>query len=271
MNDDNIKEYAFNWLSQEGFLLEMQVAKSFIDNGFDVTSSEIYQDPITKIGREIDVIASMSTMIDNHLFFDITFIIECKYSTDKPWIMFKSSSNNFLGKKYDFMHRSSSQLAKVSLLELENFDNELKDNILFAFKDSLYYGLKRAHKGKDLMINEAINQVANAVQARGIKIDSFNSVYISTLEFQFPIIVVQGKLFETFLSIDQKLELKEISYGRLLTSKPEFGNQRFYIDVVTFNYLNEYIKMISEATREVLNYTHKLETTKTFIKNKNSK
>ena len=306
MGKNELKEKTRKWLSTEGFHLEMKVAKKFSNKSFEVLSSQIYEDPIKKIGREIDVISTKGTFLDKHTIFDITFVIECKYSKDKPWVLFKSSRQDYYGQKYNFMFRNSSEHAKVILLELENFDNELKDNFLFSFNNNLYYGVKRAflkknednnskgndskgnmskvHKSKDNkskdnkskgnmskdnMINEAINQVCNATYARGLKINNFNKSYISNLEIQFPVIVVDGILFESYLNEKFEIVLKEIDYGRLMVSKPELGNEKFFIDIVSFNFLDEYINLASKATENILNYSDKLETTKKIINDKN--
>ena len=269
MKSNNLIENIRQWLSKQGLHLEMKVAKKFSDNNFEVRPSSMYEDPITNIGREIDIISSKGILLNKNIIFDITFVIECKYSKDKPWVLFKSSRQDYYGKNYNFMFRNSSEHAKIILLELENFDNELKENFLFSFNDNLYYGAKRAHLNQDHMINEAINQVCNANHARSLKIDSYNNTHISNLEIQFPIIVVDGKLFESYLNNKLEIILNEINYGHLLISRPELGNQKFFIDIVSFNYLDEYINSISNATEEILNYSDKLETTKEFIINKN--
>jgi len=267
----SLKEATVKWLSTQGFLLEMKVAKKFYDNNFEVISSSIYEDPINKISREIDVIVSKGTLFDKHIRLNITFVIECKYSRDKPWVLFKASEQNLFGKNYNIVFRNCSDHAKLLLLELDSFNKELNNNYLFSFNEDLYYGIKRAHIETDHMINGAVTEVCNAVRARELKIDRFNTSLITNLEVLFPIIVVQGSLFETYLDDKLGLVLNEINHGHLFVSKPELGNERMYIDIISFDHLDYYIEKISQAVQEVLNYSDKLKSTKEFIKNKRSR
>jgi hypothetical protein len=269
MGSRRSKDAALKWLSSQGSLLEMKVAKRFSENNFEVISSSIYEDPITKVGREIDVIASKGKLLEKHIVWDITFVIECKYSKDKPWVLFRSSEQKIYGKNYDITFRSASYHAQVMLLELETSSNDLKGNFLFSFNNNLYYGLKRVHSESDRMVNEAINQVCNAVHARRLMIDSFNTSLITNLELQFPILVVQGNLFEAYLDDRFELVLNEADFGHFFTTRPELGNKRFYIDIVTLDYLDEYIKKISQAAKEILSYSDCLEGTKKYIRNRN--
>lgn len=266
---ENLKKKALDWLSRQGYPLEMKVAKKFQENKFNVFSSVLFEDPNTKVGREIDVVATRGILYEPHIILDITFLIECKYSSDKPWILFKSSEQSYYNKKYDFMFRNSSEHAKIILLELENFSNDLKDNFLFSFSDGLHYGAKRAMEEKYNMTYEAIMKVCNAVNARANHINKYNTSLITNLEILFPIIIVQGKLYESYLDDNAEVVLEEIDYGKLYISNPELGSDRFYIDVVSFEFLDNYIHLISPAIDEILDYSKKLDHSRAYIQNKN--
>lgn len=78
------------WLKKQGYSLEMKVAQTFEQAGFEVSQSQRYLDPGSDELREIDVVASLHRQIDG-IDASITLFIECKYSQDKPWVIFTSS------------------------------------------------------------------------------------------------------------------------------------------------------------------------------------
>jgi len=87
--EPSIEEKLHTWLEAQGYPLEMRVAKAFQIAGARVIQSEYYTDPSTEESREIDVVADWQTRIDN-LLVRVSFVIECKSSKDKPWILFVS-------------------------------------------------------------------------------------------------------------------------------------------------------------------------------------
>src|SRR4051812_46473888 len=80
-----------DWLDTQGYPLEMRVARAFRASRFRVIQSEYYSDPETKASREIDVIASVDARNEDFLF-RLTFVVECKMSRDKPWVLFTGTS-----------------------------------------------------------------------------------------------------------------------------------------------------------------------------------
>jgi hypothetical protein len=86
------------WLRGQGYPLEMVVAGTFKDAGFDVTQSEYYEELETHKFREIDVAARwmerVKAQIDapGGLLICLSVLIECKASADKPWVLFASST-----------------------------------------------------------------------------------------------------------------------------------------------------------------------------------
>src|SRR5688500_18200731 len=71
------------WLSTTGFPLEMSAASAFLEAGFEVTQSHMYEDAQSDKAREIDVFARDPDYLG---IVDIAFIIECK-SSSKPWVV----------------------------------------------------------------------------------------------------------------------------------------------------------------------------------------
>jgi len=89
---DDLASRIRSWLGEQGYPLELRVAHAFQSAGFEVSSSEYYNDPDEGKPREIDVIASMSAFVCG-ISIQIAFMIECKSSKKKPWVLFCSQSS----------------------------------------------------------------------------------------------------------------------------------------------------------------------------------
>jgi len=79
------------WLSKQGFPLEFATAKALADQGFRTDQGAYVPDPKTGVLREIDVIASSETSREG-ITFRTSVVVECKWSKDKPWVVFTSAS-----------------------------------------------------------------------------------------------------------------------------------------------------------------------------------
>ena len=102
---NDIKAKVKEWLSKQGYPLEMKVAEIFQEVDFYVNLSSYYKDPSESTYREIDVVAMNSVCDIDNISFDVRFIVECKYSQDKPWILFQSNSDFELGKYFEILRK----------------------------------------------------------------------------------------------------------------------------------------------------------------------
>jgi|SRR5579862_2004962 len=74
------------WLKKGGYPFEMKVARAFKKFHFSVGQSEYYADLDTNVSREIDVTA-LTQLNTDRAILRVEFVIECKTSVDKPWVM----------------------------------------------------------------------------------------------------------------------------------------------------------------------------------------
>ena len=80
-----------NWINKGGFPFEMKVAKAFKKSDFQIGQSIMFKDVDTEKYRETDIIAHVTKGINN-VWFNLTFVIECKKIIGKPWVVLKSDS-----------------------------------------------------------------------------------------------------------------------------------------------------------------------------------
>ena len=99
------------WLDNEGYPLEMRVAKSFARAGFGVIQSEYYADPRTNTQREIDLYASLQKSVgDAH--WRLAIFAECKAGTSKPWVVFVSEEKA-INWRAGIVQRSSTRMGRA--------------------------------------------------------------------------------------------------------------------------------------------------------------
>jgi len=120
--EDKIKD----WLLKGGIPFEMEVSNMFIDEGFTVAQSIYYKDIDEGKYRETDIIAYRYSYI-NGVFVNLTFVIECKLSPDKPWVVLKNDrlSNSIdEDKQIYYSNRFKKSLGKIK-------DSSSKSDLVF--------------------------------------------------------------------------------------------------------------------------------------------
>ncbi len=86
---DNLHDKLREWLNSEGYPLEFATANTFRRCGFATRQGSYVRDQESENPREIDVTASIHAS-DGDSLIRIYHVIECKWSQDKPWIVFTS-------------------------------------------------------------------------------------------------------------------------------------------------------------------------------------
>lgn len=90
VSNNSLKTKVEEWLEKEGYSLEFLTATVFERYGFRVLQGEHYEDNKNGIWREADVVAHRTYEVEDTLF-RVSHIVECKWSKDKPWVIFCSS------------------------------------------------------------------------------------------------------------------------------------------------------------------------------------
>lgn len=88
----SMEEKILGWLKENGYPLEMRIARQLSINEFGVTQSHFYTDFESDTHREIDVIGRLYDYVQPANYFAISELetfctIECK-SSSKPWVVF---------------------------------------------------------------------------------------------------------------------------------------------------------------------------------------
>lgn len=252
MNEqDSLKDKIRSWLETQGYTTEMKVAMTLHNAGFGVLKSHYYDDPETKISREIDVVS----MIHDQLgLLEVYSVIECKKS-QKPWILFTS--------EFGELNRFTS-FAIMREATWDSTRNKIEDMVTIDWfrKDGrIAYGVTEAFSSKeDATFKAGVSATKAAISL--CQSDFFGG---AGLNFFFPTVVVDGELFECYLDSKGTPVIEEIDFS-FLNFQIRFGDQQgASIHVVRLGAFEKYCEKLKETFAQ-LKITLKSERVKQAIK-----
>lgn len=203
--EDKIKE----WLDSQGYPLEMRVAERFQQAGFSVLQSRYFNDPEENKQREIDVTAAV-LKIGKRCLSSVIFMIECKKSADKPWLIFMPPEPT-----EQHILRSAHGTFAVSNKVREDLPETIR--MQWGSVPSLHPGTRYGHgitqaftKGVDV----PYKAVMGALKAALWRSSTYES--IEEYVFAIPLVVIDGKLYECSLDSAGRSELTEVESGTLV-------------------------------------------------------
>ena len=230
------------WILKNGYPFEMKVANLFKKSDFKVSQSVLYKDEDTGKLRELDII-SYSNVEVNKVWFNFTFVIECKKSTDKPWVVFKNENlhNQQLERYKPFATRNAEiLLKKTNALKNNKFDL-LFPNLL----DSGFNLVTTLKESKDI----AYSSTTSLLKACKYLTEKFNeTTSVRACNIYIPLIIIEGILYESFLDVKDELKLNEVNYSSILNTKVFSEGNSNVITIVSSSNLEDYIKEVKKKT-----------------------
>jgi hypothetical protein len=252
-NDEYLSGKIKDWLEKQGQSLEMRVAKSFRENGFAVSQFEYFVDPESQTVRQTDVVASISRNIGISLVI-VNLIVECKYAKPKPWVILVTQQKfdrfTFFGRVLNGKHPSDWKnlptiqgrfVGKIALSldrskEIEKFEvNPAGYTIMEARLDSNYkpdpnqldYAYEAIMQvGKSVRYHDDKNEeiFKNIIKSfedglgieTGVRTIGSTSSFGLDLSIAVPMVVINGRLFESHLSDDNTIDVSEVENGFVL-------------------------------------------------------
>jgi len=244
MSDDkDIISKVEKWINEEGYPLEMKVANAFRANGFEVLQSYYYQDPENNTLREIDMVAIAPefTGITN-----IRFVVECKSSKKKPWVLF-SSEHTLVNFNRLFSYCVNSDEARSALIDMGI--DEFMDLPWMRKSSRIIYGLTQAFtNGPDATYTASTSVLKSAIS---IKRDLKNKRY-SDFIFIFPVIVFEGTIFECYMGNDGRLSLQEFERGDYFFRVEIDGEVGTCIHILNSKCLSEFAKEAKNVANSLI-------------------
>jgi len=238
------------WLKKQGYPLEMEVAQTFRQAGFDVSSSEYYIDRQELKPREIDVLASLSTTIGGVLF-QVTYVVECKSAKDSPWICFPSQGSA-RESSVGFLARIATREGRRALIEL-SVNPDVTTTSLLGLPDRHAYGITNAFKenNKDIPYG-ALRAARGAAEALVAYSDEMQKSpeKVGYVCIAFPLVVTSAPLFTASLGADGELDITAVEHETIL--RTGFDTEYSVVEVVTASALPAYLASRGELIANFL-------------------
>jgi hypothetical protein len=209
MQKYNLNERLEEWLRQQGYPLEMRVAQFFNQRGWFFHHSRRYKDPILEKEHEIDLIAFYDDPAKKSPFH-AHFVIECKWTPQKPWILFTSTRQTvtFMGylRSTPMTDTATNAIKPLTLEDILDFP--LYSNV----KEG--YSIVQAFSERSAIdaAYSAVQTVINAADyfARWMSQKSEHSIIF------IPTIILDGELFQCSLADDSNVSIEELESGFMI-------------------------------------------------------
>ncbi len=246
----SLKGKVEKWLSEQGYPLEMMVAKVFQDAGLRVTQAAYYTDPETGKAREVDVIVDRDGEWIDYFMFTFSIAIECKKSNKRPWVVFAAEPKHSSGSLLDIGWVGSK--AGVALRRKLWMNTGIRTAAFHQWDGKRGYGVTEAlTTGKDVPY-QAIMSAAKYANDLAVKTDQRvwtppdDRVVFGSLTH--PVVVLDGELFEASLDESGELQVVETDEAVVYHRYPFAGVEQDHtlIRIVRLDALPRFVEQASE-------------------------
>lgn len=259
-SEKDIKDKVSEWLSNEGYPLEFFSASTFHSSGFQVRQGYYVQDLQSDTPREIDVLAEMTSFSPEPSFLRICYVVECKWSGDKPWTVF-TSRHHQIAESACIAQTIGSEVGEAILWSLAGDKNFQALDTFTTPNTPGFNGRQVFSKSNDVFYS-AMQSVASAANSLAKEYNRGNRSLQETLQAAiiiFPVIVLDGLLFKaSFNETNGQIELESTDQVRIHWRGAETSKFPFTtIDIVTSSKLDAFTKQRSKEAHFMLEHMTK--------------
>jgi hypothetical protein len=261
--EKSLSDKVRGWLVEQGYPLEMQVARVFRNAGFYVQQSTYYEDSESGKLREIDVTAQLHSPSSTNVLLQVAFFVECKWTGDKPWLLFTSEheqGRSSLSQRAIFSKSLQPFIAQEQWVT-RTLPEEIQRLSIFN-PPNLGYGITQtltSSSTKDVPF-QAITGAVKAALGRAKHLESFTS-QVPTMRMAgiaFPVVVIQGKLF--ICKLDDKsadgVMVEEVDRGAVVVKHiNEQGVGHLPVHIVTRAALDQFTQQAHADSSTLIEYT----------------
>ena len=250
----DLRDKVSDWLSKQGFPLEFTTAKAFASYGFRADQGAYVPDPKSGVLREIDVIASTENFREE-LTFRTSVVLECKWSKDKPWVVFTSRGARPTVQEW-IAYIVGSAFSEAVLFKLAD-DPALQELHRNVQPQRFGFGGRQAladRQEKD-QFYAAVQGVVSAAVSLAHRDDpatpdsATDSVLVHLV---LPVVVIEGSLFEAYLD-GADLRVEPVSQAYVRWRGFDGRAKPVIVQVVTAEQLNDLAEKMANYC-EVLRY-----------------
>jgi hypothetical protein len=231
-----------DWLDKEGYPLELEVARTFRKAGFRAHHSMMFDDEATSAKREIDVVATKQFGQDGR-WVRIVVVVECKNNANKPWVCF-SDIEHTLNDNQRIRQRMAGGFGRT-LLDGVHTSTALFNKGLFEIPkqcvSSITTAFRHAPDGKDY----AYSSTASVMAASTAIAKRFDKSPIAAIVF--PVVIVQGHIFQSHLSEAGTMEVYQVDETVLLWQYHATRHPNAIISIVNRCILDQFVNRCHET------------------------
>jgi hypothetical protein len=248
-----------DWLQEQGYPLEFRTAAAFQAMGINASQGLYVQQENDGSARELDIVASMRGGLDK-ILIEISTVIECKWSRDKPWVVF-TAPGTIMAPSACIAQTISSALGGALTYSLAGNENLHKFEI-FASSERNGFGGRRAFSGE-----KDQDQFYSTVQSIVSKTIAYAKRFDENREpgqmpkyccLAFPMIVLEGELFEAHfdpaISDVQLCPVESIRLHWRGAEKP--GHWISTVDIVRFDSLGSLVSRRKMEWEQLMSEVH---------------
>lgn len=229
-----------NWIFKNGYPFEMKVANLFQKKDFKITQSILYKDIDTNKYRELDIIAYYGKIV-NGVSFNFSFVIECKKSTDKPWLVFKN--NKLINSKLDRFKPFATRNAEILFNNSKVNENKQFNNIFPDINNAGYNVVIAYRDNKDLAYNSSLSLLKACSYIK----NKFNSSLLKQCNFYIPLIVIEGELYDARLNVEEEIDFKLVNSSTFMNTKIFNEEDSTTITIASSKNLNYFIDDLKQS------------------------
>ena len=211
----SLLEKVSSWLEAEGYPLEFRAANVLRKYGFHALQGVYVQEDEDGPKREIDVLASMTCDLPDAGLLRVTMIVECKWSGDKPWVVFTSPTTHLAPAAC--VSQTISSLLGESIIWLIAGDEELHGLQLFSTPEEGGFGGRQAFsKGNDLFYSAVQAAIGNCkAYADEYDLPRKENAIPRFGVVAFPVVLIEGELIRAYYDVDaDNVMLEPVPYVR---------------------------------------------------------
>jgi hypothetical protein len=242
-----------SWLKKEGYPLEFRATNVLRKHGFHTRQGVYVQADEDGPKREVDILAEMNMRAPAGLL-RISNVIECKWSVDKPWVIFTSPTTR-LAPAACVSQSISSVLGESIMWAIAGMD-DLHSLQLFSTPSEGGFGGRQAFsKGNDYFYSAVQTAVGNC----SAYVESYDKWRVAGVVpdigvVGFPIVLVEGEIMRAYYDADvDDLKLELVPHVRChwkgSTSFPFIAT----VDVVSMSQFDSFARKRAQDIEGLLN------------------
>jgi hypothetical protein len=267
--DESLRDRLLKDVKKTGYPIELQVGDIFSRNGWNVQYNRYYLDREEQKGKEIDISSyvarSEKSAQPNIAMVSLHIICEVKKSSEEPWVVFSTKRQFTEGLGWGRLHYSQGVDHNILPYDMIERSSTLGESSRFG--RSYHEGFKQSSDHSQIFkalistIKACEDCLAKNQEAlsRSTLLDKQDKLIC----FIEPMVVVDGLLYECYLSEHHELELDEIGYIPVSCGyiSSEYVRRDHLVDVVTIKELPNLLefkrKWIDDMCQGIVKAIHK--------------